>query len=319
MDNNAALRLMLPRFAIAACVVALTPVAARGQSGILHKRTYAAGASLAATAAPLSAVAGSVSNLPAPAEPGAVPRGGPVGHGQGWDDAVPGLAVDVPGVADGMPGLVPGCTPAFPGNDAAGFDGGAVAVLPAGVDVVDGGEVHIMPYPFTTGGELTVKPMPGAIVTLPAPADGVPGASHGRAIGAGHAFRPRRGDGFKGASVALPAAAEGNNGVRPVSFAAMPPGGRPESAAAAAGDMTRAAQPGGRLLSQPPANGLHKHALGVHAGANAAAAAETAASPTSAVARGGVMAGVKPVAIEPAAAPLRWVDRLRFSWPGSGN
>ena len=320
MDTDTALHRSLTRFAITTCVVALTPLAAYAQSGILHKRTYAPGASLAATASPLSAVAGSVSSLPAAADPKAVPPGGPVGPGQGWGDAVSGIVVDVPGVVDGAPTCVPGCAPAFPGHDAAGFDGGAVVTLPAGVDVVGGGEVHIMPYPFTPGGELTVKPMPGAIVTMPAPADGVPGVAHGHAMGAGPTFRPHGRAGLKGgASVSLPVAAEGSNGVQVVSFAAMPTGGRPESAAAAMGDMTRAAQPGGRFLSQPPANGLHKHALGVHASGNAAPAAETAASPKSAVARGGVMAGVKPVAVERSAAPLRWVDRLRFSWPGSGN
>lgn len=320
MDIDTALHRSLTRFAITTCVVALTPLAAHAQSGILHKRTYAPGASLAATASPLSAVAGSVSSLPAAADPKAVPPGGPVGPGQGWGDAGSGIVVDVPGVVDGAPTCVPGCAPAFPGHDAAGFDGGAVVTLPAGVDVVGGGEVHIMPYPFTPGGELTVKPMPGAIVTMPAPADGVPGVAHGHAMGAGPTFRPHGRAGLKGgASVSLPVAAEGSNGVQVVSFAAMPTGGRPESAAAAMGDMTRAAQPGGRFLSQPPANGLHKHALGVHASGNAAPAAEAAASPKSAVARGGVMAGVKPVAVERSAAPLRWVDRLRFSWPGSGN
>jgi len=201
MGIDAALRLSLTRFAIAAGVAALTPVAAHAQSGILHKRTYA----------------------------------------------------------------------------------------------------------------------PGAIVTLPAPAEGIPGAAHGHAMGAGPTFRPHGREGFKGgASVSLPAAADGSNDVRAVSFAATPAGGRPESAAAM-GEMTRATRAGGGLLSQPPANGLHKHALGVHASGNAAPAAEAAASPNSAVARGGVMAGVKPVAVERSAASLRWVDRLRFSWPGSGN
>lgn len=320
MRISTAHRFSQTRLALTACVLVLTPVAAQAQSGILHKRTYAPPtASLAATASPLRAMAGSVSSLPAPADPGAVPPGGPIGPGQGWGDAVSGIAVGVPGVADGAPTVVPGCVPGFPGHDAAGFDGGAVVTLPGGIDGVGGGEVQIMPYPFSPGDTRPVAPMPGTIVAMPGDIDGLPGVAHGRGPGVGHAFRTHGGEGFKGgAAVLLPAAVDVGDGVQVMSFATAPAGGRAESAPTMGG-MTRAAQPGGRLLAQPPASGLHKHAVGVRGSVNAAPAAEAAAAPESAVARSRVVPSVQPVGVERSAAPLRWADRLRFSWPGSSN
>jgi hypothetical protein len=318
MKISTACRFSQARLALAACVVVLTPVAALAQSGILHKRTYAPPtASLAATASPLRAMAGSVSSLPAPADPGAMPPGGPMGPGQGWGDAVSGIAVGVPVVADGAPSMVAGCVPGFPGHDAPGFDGGAVVTLPGGIDGV-GGEVQIMPYPFSPGGSPPVAPMPGEIVVMPGDIDGFPGVAHGRGPGAGPGFRTHGGEGFKrGAAVSLPAAVDVGDGVQVMSLAAAPAGGRLESAPA--GSMTRAAQPGGRLLAQPPASGLHKHAMGVRGSVNAAPAAEAAAAPESAVARSRAVPSVQPVGVVRSAAPLRWADRLRFSWPGSSN
>ena len=242
-----------------------------------------------------------------------------MGPGQGWGDAVSGIALGAPGVADGLPASVPGCVPGFPGRETPGIDGSAVVTLPVGVDIVGGGDVQIMPYPFSPDGLPPVAPMPGAIVAMPGDVDGFPGVAHGHGPSAGPGFRTHGREGIKGgAAVSLPASVDVGDGVQAMSFAAASAGGRPESAPAMAG-MTRAAQPRGRLLTQPPATGLQKHAVGVRGSVNAAPAAEAVAAPESAVARSRAVPSMQPVGVQRSATPLRWADRLRFSWPGSSN
>lgn len=310
MERTLSLRICRSALLTMASLFALTPTTAEAQTGILHKQTYAPVAQLAATASSLHTTAGSVSSLPATADPHALP---PRGLRAGGADAASGIMLESVGTIEGVP--------RFSGPATVGVDGGKSVSVPP---VLDGGEVHILPYPGDPAVLPPIATKPGVDIGLPATPGRMPGGAFTPPRGARPGGMPphghRLGNGDGGLAVALPPGRDFGEGVHVMPLSWTPEGAAVATAAAVV-EMTPAARPGGRLLSPAPTNRLHQHAVGVGIGVGPQATPTTKAPspPAPAAARSSPMAKVPNVAVERAAAPLRWVDRLRFAWPGSNK